>query len=437
MWLYTVSNHQMSPHLQATRDHLTRILLTKDRYTLVAALLVLAEAVLITAIINYVRYTEIDWVAYMQQIRGYSHGERNYLKLKGDTGPLVYPAGFVHVYSVLYSLTQQGQDVRLAQYLFGVVYLMTMGFVLAIYKRCDSLPTYAVLSLMLSKRLHSIYVLRLFNDGVAMMALYISIWCLVTRRWNWSALWFSLALSIKMNILLFFPAFGLIYFQMVGLLKTMNLIFIIVLLQVWLAMPFLMRFPREYLSKAFEFKRVFEYQWTVNWRMLSTSTFLSPGFATVLTALHLSTLVWFAWSRWSRACGEDGLVSLIVRGLSNWTGPAAKRPKDLTPDYMVQVCFTCNLIGIICARTLHYQFYSWYAHQIVFLAWQTPYPVFVRLVLMMAIEYSWNVFPATAMSSTILLLSNVLLLLGTWWPSDRPSSYCTTPRVSKKKHKQT
>jgi len=327
--------------------------------------------------------------------------------------------------------------VRLAQYLFGVVYLMTMGFVLAIYKRCDSLPTYAVLSLMLSKRLHSIYVLRLFNDGVAMMALYISIWCLVTRRWNWSALWFSLALSIKMNILLFFPAFGLIYFQMVGLLKTMNLIFIIVLLQVWLAMPFLMRFPREYLSKAFEFKRVFEYQWTVNWRMLSTSTFLSPGFATVLTALHLSTLVWFAWSRWSRACGEDGLVSLIVRGLSKWTGPAAKRPKDLTPDYMVQVCFTCNLIGIICARTLHYQFYSWYAHQIVFLAWQTPYPVFVRLVLMMAIEYSWNVFPATAMSSTILLLSNVLLLLGTWWPSDRPSSYCTTPRVSKKKHKQT
>ncbi|KNZ48861.1 hypothetical protein VP01_535g3 [Puccinia sorghi] len=435
----------MSPRLTATREHVKRILLTKDRYTLVAAMLLLAEGLLITAIIKYVRYTEIDWVAYTQQIRGYSHGERNYLKLKGDTGPLVYPAGFVHVYSVLYSLTQQGQDVKLAQYLFGVVYLITMGFVLAIYKHCHSvssytlcdLPTYAVLSLILSKRLHSIYVLRLFNDGVAMMALYISIWCLVTRRWNWSALWFSLALSIKMNILLFFPAFGFIYFQMVGLLRTMNLILIIALLQVCLAMPFLMGFPREYLSKAFEFKRVFEYQWTVNWRMMSTSTFLSPGFATLLTALHLSTLVWFAWTRWSRAFGEDGLISLVVRGLKNWTAPAAKRPKDLTPDYMVKVCFTCNLIGIICARTLHYQFYSWYAHQIVFLAWQTPYPVLVRLVLMMAIEYSWNVFPATAKSSMILFMSNLLLLLGTWWSSDRPSSYSTTPRVSKKKHKQT
>jgi hypothetical protein len=53
-----------------------------------------------------------------------------------------YPAGFVHVYSVLYSLTQQGQDVKLAQYLFGAVYLITMGFVLAIYKRCESVSSF-------------------------------------------------------------------------------------------------------------------------------------------------------------------------------------------------------------------------------------------------------------------------------------------------------
>lgn len=33
--------------------------------------------------------TEIDWVAYMQEVEGFISGERDYLKLKGDTGPLV------------------------------------------------------------------------------------------------------------------------------------------------------------------------------------------------------------------------------------------------------------------------------------------------------------------------------------------------------------
>jgi len=33
--------------------------------------------------------TEIDWIAYMQEVSGFLNGEFDYLKLKGDTGPLV------------------------------------------------------------------------------------------------------------------------------------------------------------------------------------------------------------------------------------------------------------------------------------------------------------------------------------------------------------
>jgi alpha-1,3-mannosyltransferase len=33
--------------------------------------------------------TEIDWVAYMQEVGGFLAGEHDYAKLKGDTGPLV------------------------------------------------------------------------------------------------------------------------------------------------------------------------------------------------------------------------------------------------------------------------------------------------------------------------------------------------------------
>ena len=34
--------------------------------------------------------TKIDWPAYMQQVSGFRDGERDYTKLEGDTGPLVY-----------------------------------------------------------------------------------------------------------------------------------------------------------------------------------------------------------------------------------------------------------------------------------------------------------------------------------------------------------
>ena len=40
-------------------------------------------------------------------------GERNYENLKGDTGPLVYPAGFVYIFAGLKWLT--GGEVAAAQ----------------------------------------------------------------------------------------------------------------------------------------------------------------------------------------------------------------------------------------------------------------------------------------------------------------------------------
>lgn len=33
--------------------------------------------------------TEIDWIAYMQEVQAYLQGERDYTKIRGDTGPIV------------------------------------------------------------------------------------------------------------------------------------------------------------------------------------------------------------------------------------------------------------------------------------------------------------------------------------------------------------
>ncbi|ORZ11448.1 glycosyltransferase, partial [Absidia repens] len=60
-------------------------------------------------------------------------GERDYTKIHGDTGPLVYPAGFLYIYSTVYYLTLQDTQFRIAQYLFELIYLATQYIVFSAF----------------------------------------------------------------------------------------------------------------------------------------------------------------------------------------------------------------------------------------------------------------------------------------------------------------
>jgi alpha-1,3-mannosyltransferase len=120
-----------------------------------------------------------------------------------------------------------------------------------------------------SKRLHSIFLLRLFNDGPAMLLLYGSVYLFTRHHWDLGCVLYSFAVSIKMNVLLFAPGLLLLLLQASPDWKSVLLRLAVgcALPQLALGYPFLSTFPMSYLRKAFELDRVFFYQWTVNWKV--------------------------------------------------------------------------------------------------------------------------------------------------------------------------
>lgn len=84
--------------------------------------------------------TEIDWRAYMQQVEQWIDGERDYTKIEGQTGPLVYPAIHVYIYYILHEITRAGQSILLAQVYFAFLYIINLGLVMACYVKAQVCP---------------------------------------------------------------------------------------------------------------------------------------------------------------------------------------------------------------------------------------------------------------------------------------------------------
>mmetsp|Transcript_25067 Transcript_25067/g.59559 ORF Transcript_25067/g.59559 Transcript_25067/m.59559 type:complete len:456 (-) Transcript_25067:1299-2666(-) len=431
-----------------------------------AALLLVGEALLTTAIVTKVAYTEIDWTAYMQEVTAYQNGERDYVAIRGDTGPLVYPAGFLYLYGWLKSFSTLGDNggatrsdelglggstsveaIRRIQWVFVTLYLFNSMIVLALYQKVlgrirqasssqiDPILVWTWRILMgitcLSRRVHSIFVLRLFNDAPAMTLLHTSMLLFTEDYWGLGCVAFSLAVSIKMNILLFAPGLLLLLLQknqcIAGTIKHLSICASIQLLLGW---PFLSTHPISYLRKAFELDRVFFFKWTVNWKFLPEYVFVSKPWALLLLAGHLGTLKILA-SRWRKA-------SVRQRGTAaGWMSFTNKNRGKirLSAEYIVYTMFATNYIGIAFARTLHYQFYCWYFYSLPILhglSWistsrnapASASRILLNLLLsvtaIVGAEFAFNVFPATAQSSIILQISH-LFLLGKIIMSDVPT----------------
>lgn len=122
----------------------------------------------------------------MQEVEGWVvEGELDYTLLRGDTGPLVYPAGFMYLYAALRWITGGGRGraaVAVAQWVFLGLYLAVLALVLRVYAAARPGPPWIVLLLALSKRVHSLFVLRLFNDCWAMLFAYAAVLAFMRHR---------------------------------------------------------------------------------------------------------------------------------------------------------------------------------------------------------------------------------------------------------------
>uniref|UniRef100_A0A0G4FVH6 dolichyl-P-Man:Man5GlcNAc2-PP-dolichol alpha-1,3-mannosyltransferase n=1 Tax=Chromera velia CCMP2878 TaxID=1169474 RepID=A0A0G4FVH6_9ALVE len=410
------------------------------------ALLVVLDLLLCQVIIRLIPYTEIDWKAYMQEVEFFLNGERNYYNMYGDTGPLVYPAGFVYIYSALYRWCDSGSDIGFAQQLFVWLNVVHLLLVILAHRKSKILPFGLSVFFVLSRRVHSIFLLRLFNDAFAMTFLWGAVASSCADWYAMACVLFSLGVSVKMNVLLFAPGFLFLLWRASGksFVKTCLYLGICAVVQLVLGLPFLVSFPVAYLHRAFELGRVFTFKWSVNWQFVPEHIFVSKQWGLCLLVLHLSAVVLFWLCKWERVpCGpgkQQGGTGKALRG-----GGKAKKEtqsgegKDVScrteegkTDVVLYVMATSQIAGIVFARSLHYQFYSWYFHTLPFLlavglcpALPTGVPFgghsvgasgFSVLLLgaatlfLGAVEVVFNLFPPSSVASLVLLCLHLLLL---------------------------
>lgn len=335
----------------------------------------------------------------------------------------MYPAGFVYVYTILYYVTSFGTNLKLAQYIFLSIYIFQMYFSFRIYRFTQKVPPYAlILCTLTSYRIHSIYVLRLFNDPIAVLLFYISLNLFLANSWILGSVFFSLAVSIKMNILLYAPCLLVAYLTNLSVQQTLFNLAICAFVQLFLGLPFLYGNFWSYLMGSFDLGRVFEHKWTVNYRFLDRSIFESQYFHFTLLLLHLILLIIFFPKIKKFLTSYAKLNKVIVDFKNNKKGRNDNiklKEKDSVSfskvsQLFVLPFFVTNLIGVSCARSLHYQFYSWYFHSLLYLVYCTPYRKPVMFLLLALIELCWNIYPSTSLSSVLLHACHFVILYGVY-----------------------
>ncbi|RYG52897.1 hypothetical protein EON67_00105 [archaeon] len=338
------------------------------RKGLLFALWLCCEAALCEYKLLTERSCAFDWDAYMEQVaRLFPHAAShfpeedadlsrfdladsytfNYSRLRGDTGPLVYPGAHVAIHAVMYKVTgwdaagwtteytpkdMPGYEQRThrpharimwVQQWYTLLYLALLSIVWLTYDGigmvCGERPPVGapcsqacrrravcmcvrgarvqtsstrqhlmlLLMLSISRRVRNIPTLGLFNDTYSMLLAYAAVFAFSCKRWTLGSVLFSTAVATKLNVILMAP--GLLYLLLWGggwPLALQN-IALCALVQAVFGAPFMLTDAGAYISRAFDLKRQFTQEWSVNWNFLPADVFSAPTFALLLLGAHV------------------------------------------------------------------------------------------------------------------------------------------------------
>lgn len=124
-----------------------------------------------------------------------------------------------------------------------------------------------------------------------------------------------------------------------------------------------------------------------------------------LIVLHISLLAIF-FGIWVKPSGSN-----MVRFLQD-TLQGRQKTVPLSNSFTMTVMLSSLAIGLLCARSLHYQFFAYLAWATPFLLWRAGiHPILIYAVWALQ-EWAWNVFPSTNASSVVVVLSLAVQVFG-------------------------
>lgn len=216
----------------------------------------------------------IDYPTYLVQTRQIRFGERDYAKVYGPTGPLVYPGGHVIIFSFFERLFGIKGDVNWpgylpAQWIFvalqlGHTYVSPLIALLIdskkvvhqIYKIASPSPQLDCIFFLLTIRARNLFQNGLFNDPFQTLFSYLGVLFLLKRRFTLSLIFFSLGASVKMSGLLWVPGVATYLISSIGVIETIKNSWAGILVQISVALPFCGHLWH-YIHQSFELDRKF------------------------------------------------------------------------------------------------------------------------------------------------------------------------------------